>query len=196
MSLERPAKNTPQSAAQMREALDRLAPDLDNQQKAFILAHTALETRNFQSLKQFNVGNISTRDDKGLPFWRPNWYAEPGPDASERTKRLHQLMLEHKAPSAFRAYDTLDQGFGDYLRQMRGRFSPMLRARSASEFVKEWRNTGYTPDLDVDATLPNFTSLARKFGAVDTPLLDAGGSAVLLGFFFAGGLLWAMKKRG
>ena len=156
---ERPATRTPATAAELRGALLASAPELSTHQQALLLAHIAIENAKGKSIIQHNVGNfyVPKARQAALPFWRPSWFAPPGPGASARIRRLHDAMLSGKEPSAFRAFDSLDAGMANYMRGLRGKFSPMLAASTAADFVQAWKDTGYTPALNVEKTTPVFT---------------------------------------
>lgn len=187
---EVPATRTPADPATVAALMATLAPDLDARQRAYLLAHAAIETRRFRSLIQHNIGNISARDSGDYNFWRPSWYRLDD-DSSARDVRLHELMEAGKEPSAFRAYQSLEAGVGAYLSLMRGRYATMLRASSPEEFVLEWRNSGYTPRLDVGTTTPTFRAMLSQLGGADTDT-ESG----VVGWLFAAGALWALTRRG
>lgn len=190
-------KNTPLSPAVMKAMIELEAPDLSANQVANLLAHISIETRSGKSLKQYNFGNltIAKSNESNVLFWRPPWYGEQGADASARNKRLHTQMLAGKAPSAFAAYRTGAAGMRKYLSRMRGRYSPMLRAATPREYVQEWRDTGYTPGLDVEATLPNFEHFVEQYGGTSSPSQDARG--LVWPWLIAAGVgLWVLKKSG
>lgn len=192
---EVPATRTPASPETIMTALAAEAPDLSRHQLALLTAHVSIETGKGQHLVQHNIGNLIVPGSKEALFtyWRPPWFLPPGPDASERIKRLHAGMLDGVQPRAFRAFPSLNAGVRRYLSRMRGRFAPMLRAGSPEEFVKEWRNTGYTPDLNVERTLPGFSNLYRGFAGPDT----AGTASPLGPIALLGGsvLLWVLTRR-
>ena len=154
-----------------------------------LLAHTAIETARWRSLQNHNVGNISADDTSDVEFWRPTWF-EVDDSSSERDKRLHELMLQHKEPRAFRSYSSLDAGAAAYYDLLNRRFPNMLEAANdPAAFVQAWGER-YTPRLDEDATLPGFRALWRKFGGRLAPAPASGATllglsiAALAGFVF------------
>lgn len=170
---EVPRQNTP---ASLEDLGDRLARQrLSSRQRCFLLAHIAIETAQGRSIQNFNVGNltVSRAQLTSVPFWRPPWF-ELDETSTPRERELHQLMLEGKEPSAFRAYGSLDEGVSDYVRRLRQRFPSLLRASSPALFVKAWKESGYTPRLNVARTLPNFKALVRSFRC------SSGGPSLLL----------------
>lgn len=184
-----PATRTPASREQIAEALSRRG--LSRRQQGFLLAHILIETGRGNSIIQHNVGNLAAsravQQRDVASYWRPPWFDAPGPGASERTKRLHELMLEGREPSAFFAYRSLGEGIDEYLELLgRERFAPMLEARTPEQFVRAWKETGYTPRLNVAATLQTFRELLPKGTA-------AGGGVLLLLVLGAGG--WYLYKR-
>jgi hypothetical protein len=186
-----PMIRTPETAASIRAALANRG--LSNRQVDFLTAHILIETSRGQNVFQHNVGNIavtrSTQRAGVVPFWRPPWFA-PAPDASDRTKQLHEDMLRNQAPSAFAAYASLGDGVDGYLEFLhRDRFRPMLDARTPQQFVQAWRDTGYSPRLNVRATLPNFRGLLQH--------RPSGHGLLIVGLLLAGGAgLWYLRRRG
>lgn len=139
-------------------------------EREWTLAQIWLETAQGSALWQHNVGNITAGPSWQGDIWRPNWFEEPGPDASERTRELHRLMLEGRAPSAFRAYPSLEAGAADYVRQLDRSFPELLRAMgsgSALTVARAVRDSAYDP-----STQPE--SAARGFEAMRTQLRAQG----------------------
>src|SRR3990172_12618759 len=152
---EVPRQNTP---ASLEDLGDRLARhSLSARQRCYLLAHIAIKTAQGRSIQNFNVGNltVSRAQQTAVPFWRPPWF-ELDETSTDRERALHQLMLEGKEPSAFRAYGSLDEGVADYVRRLRQRFPSLLRASSPALFVQAWKDSGYTPRLNVPRTLVTF----------------------------------------
>jgi len=122
-----------------------------------------LETARGKSVQNFNLGNISAGESFEGNAWRPPWFTPD--DDSDRNVKLHQAMLEGRAPRAFRAYDTLEAGAADFMRQLHRTFPEVLDAAAdgdptgfrdalAQKYSKDYENT--PPE--------NFASLAREFG--------------------------------
>src|SRR5262245_41566242 len=100
-----PPNRTPMGPEAAKAALVDAFPSIDRETAALLLALIWIETRQGSSVVQHNPGNLSASERYQGKAWRPPWFAIDE-SSSERMKRLHQMMLEHKAPSAFRAYDS------------------------------------------------------------------------------------------
>lgn len=129
-----------------------------------LLAQTwGLETGRGESVINFNWGNI-TGSYQGN-FWRPPWF-DPGPDASERTLRLHELMLKGQAPRSFRAYPNHEAGARDYIKLLRDKFPSILQAARSGNvrsFAVAVRDSRYCPDCDPNRTTPTFQAFVDEF---------------------------------
>lgn len=179
--------NTPKSVEALREALR--GRDLSTKQRCFLLAHIRIENANGGGIFNNNIGNLSIRDTSDKPFWRPPWF-EPAPDASEITLRRHEEMLQNRAPRAFRAFATFESGLQTYLDRLRQGFPSMLAARSAAEFVQAWRDSGYTPGLNVRRTLQTFRALLAEDPECKASSVSRS-RGILAPLVFAGGVLGA-----
>lgn len=205
---EVPAISRSVTDAQLRAAVDRLAPDISRQQRAHLLALIVLETA--RRPRNWNLGNLaasqSYQQDPSNLFWRPPWY-EVNEDSSERDLRLHQMMLDGLEPSAFRAYPDLDAGLRALLKLLRsGRYDRLWHARGPRQWLEAQRETGYTPALDVNSTLPGFTSLVQHFGGSASrgvgESYNVGGldisatpaAMALLGLLGYGATRWATRR--
>lgn len=178
---EVPRHRTPATREQLAGALE--GHGLTERQRCFALGHLLLETRQGQSIQNNNPGNLTQSSRNTGPdspaFWRPPWF-EVDEHSSERDLRLHDRMLQGKAPSAFRAYGSLADGVAAYVSAVRRNFPSLLRARSIREFVGAIKSSGYAPDTDVRATIRTFEQLVqcRFRGASILPwLLGLGAGA-------------------
>lgn len=87
-----------------------------------------------------NPGNISANPDKYKGDWyRPVWFdlekvAKVENDAKRaRYERVHQMMLDHKAPSAFRSWPSIEVGMSDHLRTLHRNFPGILKGAGAGD---------------------------------------------------------------
>lgn len=161
-----------------------------------LMALVWLETGRGQSLNNHNVGNISASPNYNGNAWLPPWF-EVDDTSSERNIKLHEAMLNHEAPSAFRAYDSLDDGAHDFMVQLNRTFPEVLEAAAdgspegfrnalAQAYSKDYRNT----------PPKTFESLAKEFGFVP----NVGGKRTLpvlpvVAFIGVAGILaYAAKK--
>lgn len=186
---EVPRQNTPASLDDLARRLE--GKGLSRRQRCHMLAQIAIETAQGRSIQNNNVGNliVSSAQLTSRPFWRPSWF-ELDEQSSERDIELHQLMIEGKEPQAFRAYGSLDEGLADYLRMVRSSFPSLLSAGSPAAFVRAWRDSGYTPRLNVERTLVQFKRLLAQTGCKSSGGIGAVGWAVA-----GAGLWWLWRRR-
>jgi len=116
------------------------------------------------------MGNLTAY--QGYPkIWRPDWYdleeieAIPDEARQQKLRGLHAAMLAGKAPSAFRAYDTMTEGMDDFVKRLFADFPEVVEAAEtgkASEMVKALSRK-YSADYGSDH-VPVFASLQKGFG--------------------------------
>jgi hypothetical protein len=165
-----PRVNTPVTASDAKSAVESAYrselgrdPEL-TQELPLLMALVWIETARGRSVQNNSPGNISASDSYQGKAWRPTWF-EVDDSSSDRDKQLHQAMLENRAPSAFRAYDSLAEGAADFIRQLSHTFPEVLDAAAegdptgfrdalAQHYSKDYKNT--PPG--------NFESLAKEFG--------------------------------
>jgi hypothetical protein len=164
---------------------------------ALILAQVWLETARGKACDNNNPGNITGEAATG--YFRPIWF-EPSPDASPHILHLHDLMLQNQAPSKFRAYPTLAEGFSDYASHLSRRYQSIVDAANANDadaMARAIKTSGYTPDLP-DGVGPHLRSIQNEFldgglfGDVlkvgpASPIAFAGLGPLLLLFLFLKG---------
>lgn len=171
---EQPRARTPATEAELAEALIRshaqVFGDVPTRRRAtLLLAQWDIETANGKSIFNNNVGNLTANNESTQNFWRPPWFAPPpyeGNDAA-RLELLHQRMEDGKAPRAFRAYDTLEEGATSYMRLLKDRYPSILKAASngsAAQFATAVHSSGYCPDPECapEKTTASFASLQRE----------------------------------
>lgn len=147
-----PVQRTPLDETEAAFELLEALPELDREQAALLLALIWIETGG-GGLNNHNPGNVTANDRWPGRAWRPPWF-EVNEQSSDRMKRLHQLMLEGKAPKAFRGYTSATEGFQDFARVLKSSFAPLLAAASTGD-VATFR-----------------AELARKYSADYTPAHD------------------------
>lgn len=160
-----------------------------------LLALVWNETAQGKAVQNFNLGNISASEKFEGKAWRPTWF-ELTDSSSDRDRKLHQAMLENRAPRAFRAYDSLEAGAADYMRQIHKTFPEVLDAAAdgdpagfrdavAQKYSQDYK--GFPPE--------NFASLARQFGfepEVSLPV-SRNGTRLLAVLGIAGILAYGAK---
>lgn len=185
------AKRTPIEQADAAFELLEAFPNVDRETAAMLLSLVWIETAQGRSVIQHNPGNLTASDRYPGLAWRPPWFEVDESD-EPRMHRLHQLMLEGKAPKAFRAYRTLKDGFADFVRLLSTRpYAPLLseaRTGDVSRFRAELArrySADYTPAHD--RALTQFRDAFRPFVAeqpapdvsappAPPPLLASNGS--------------------
>jgi len=161
-----------------------------------LAAQIWLETARGQSIQNHSPGNVSAGASWPGKAWRPTWFDEPAPDASERIKHLHAEMLAGRAPSAFRAFDSLDDGMADYLRTLKRNFPQILAAGSPEQLAQAIWDSRYTRDLTPAQSAPSLRSLwteirkSNVFAALHDSSAAKTGGGILL---FALGLVSLFK---
>ncbi len=175
---EVPAVSTQISAEHARDALRASMPGIDRESAALLLALIWVETGRGHVTNN-NVGNITASDAWTGGAWRPPWFA---PSSDPHLAELHARMLAGQAPSAFRAYDSLPEGFADFARVLRQNFPSVLAAAAtgdAASFVNALHNSRYSTDYNA-SHIPTFRDLAAQFAALvaSFPGGVAGGAGV------------------
>jgi hypothetical protein len=171
---------TPLSAEHARDALLAAMPHLDRETALLVLALVWVETGHGGSCKNNNPGNITASSGYDGDAWRPPWFLDSD---DPHLHALHVRMLGGSAPSAFRSYDTAQQGFNDFAVQLVRRFSGLLRAGAtgdAATFVRAIRETGYSPDV-TPAHIGTFTSLQHELAPLVAHLPGGSGGSDVLG---------------
>lgn len=129
---------------------------------ALLLAQLMLETGNGAACHNYNCGNITSNEHGS--FFRPSWYSVDE-TSGPHLRQLHDLMLQGKAPRAFRAYESLEHGLRDYLAELRRDFPSLLEASYTEDpytFARAIRTSRYTPDAP-ENTDDSIAALQRKF---------------------------------
>lgn len=171
---EVPRQKTPASEAELASALIRahaaVFGDVPTKKRAtLLLAQWLIETAKGESIFNHNVGNLTANDASSVDFWRPPWFEPPPYDSgdAERLEVLHTRMLEGKAPRAFRAYDSLEEGATSYMRLIKDRYPRVLKAATAGsprQFATAVHEEGYCPDPECapDKTTGTFVALQKE----------------------------------
>lgn len=149
-----------------------------------------LESGSGKSVFQFNVGNITASSRWDGDFWHPPWFdlkeIEALPEGVNKKKylRLHALMLEGKAPKAFRAYENHRAAIKSYARLLKTTFPSIVSAADSgdvSAFAHAVRDSGYCPDCKPNETIPTFEIFSKQFrnsgifSSLPNSLLNDGG---------------------
>lgn len=188
-----PRQNTPVLMSAMPSLVDKAFQDegtrLSKNQVINLASLVAIETGRGKSVQNWNLGNLTAGESYSGKVWRPPWF-EVTDTSSERDKSLHKLMLEGKAPSAFRAYDSVQIGAKDFakfllkptyaglMKAANGSDSDNYRLAIAERYSKDYLNPKVTDTL---------IQLRSEFGGVPEtrtrsilPLLTGAGLLVTL----------------
>lgn len=174
-----PEHTTPITTTAARDALIEAFPDVDRETAALLLSLIWVESGG-GDLQNNNPGNLSASPNFPGRAWRPPWFEVSEDEPSEKLKRLHQLMIEHKAPEAFRAYKSISEGFADFVRLLRRpEYAPLLAAGATgdvptfrAELARRY-SADYTPDHD--RALKQFQDLFRPLvSSQPAPATNAG----------------------
>lgn len=130
-----------------------------------MMALVWIETARGNSIQNFNFGNITVPESYSGKAWRPPWF-EVTPESSERNKTLHEAMLAGKAPKAFKAYDSADEGALDYLAFTKRVFPGVLvaaKSGDADTFRKELAK-GYSKEYENPKATATIATFQSEFG--------------------------------
>lgn len=165
-----PRENTPIDATTARTHLvpayvEAFGRPPENQELPLLLALVWLETGRGKSMQNNNPGNFAAGDSYHGDAWRPSWF-ELDENSSERDKQLHQAMLEHKAPSAFRAYESLIDGFTDFVHGLKNTFPEVVAAAKTgdAEAFRAALAEKYSPDYKNPRSSVTLMALQKEFG--------------------------------
>lgn len=164
---------------------------------AFMMAQTAMETSQWKSIQNFNVGNITIGENADEFAWRPPWFEPPFKNARE--EKLHEEMLQGRAPKAFIAYGNLQLGANGYVNRLFHRFPEIIVAAEKGDARKVGLaiNQKYCPNCFHAEEIRNLRELADRFGAEQVRQPIRGGH---FGMWVLGGVAslmlakWGLKK--
>ncbi len=172
------AKNTPISKEQALAALQKAWGVVMSRELArSLLSLIWIETAGTQAMKNFNPGNISASDQYSGMLWRPPWYPEPTSDTPQKYADLHKAMLNKTAPSGFRAYGSLEDGFRDFVNQLRHSFPEVVAAgeHGTPDQFRQALSQKYSHDYRNPQATATFEKLQAGFAPV-VAHLPSGGS--------------------
>lgn len=184
-----PATVTHLTALEALGSLLTVMPNLSRQSATLLLALIWVETGR-GNVVQHNVGNLTAGASWTGAVWRPPWF-ELKPDASPRLQTLHALMLQGKAPSAFRAYETSEAGFRDFANVLNRQFPEVLAAAttgSADQLVNALKRR-YSADYG-KSHVQTFQRLQAEFAPLTAGMpagtvAPAGANLSALALLFA-----------
>ena len=174
--MEKPRTPTPLTEAELAQRVvsgyaSKFGVEPDQQTAELLLALVDLENAHGNAIIQFNWGNISTFAKDSVDYWRPPWFdldaVNALPDGANKTHLLavHQQMIDHKAPSAFLALPSHDDGVRVFLSNVK----PSMYAAAATgdplAFANAYFTSGYCPDQACKDSGPTFQKLQASIRA-------------------------------
>ena len=175
--MERPAVATPLTPDEVAAAIVpgyvlAFGGPPDRERAELLTALVYLENANGAAIIDHNWGNISVFASDSVDYWRPPWFdleaVQARPDSDPKKARYLQLnaqMQAHKAPSAFRAFDTDEEGIAFWLHAIP---KQMLDAASTGDpfaFAAAYFESGYCPDQACKESGPSFKRLQTQIRA-------------------------------
>jgi hypothetical protein len=174
--LEKPATATPLTedalARQIVSAyLVHFGHPPDRETAELLLALVDIENAHGNAIIQHNWGNISCFASDAVDYWRPPWFdldkVNALPDGPNKTHLLavHQQMVDHKAPSAFRALPDHDAGARVFLSNVKPSMYAAASTGDPMAFANAYWSSGYCPDQACKDSGPTFRSLQTAIRA-------------------------------
>jgi hypothetical protein len=163
-------------------------------QKVNLTCLVAVETDRGKSIQNGNLGNISAGESYSGRVWRPPWF-EVNESSAPSMLALNKKMLDGKAPSAFRAYESIQVGAVDFARLLLSPpYAALMRAADGSDvdaFRRELARR-YSSDYDNAAVTRTLEKLRAELGAASP---GAGGALALVVFLLSVAWLGRSKPR-
>lgn len=176
-------KNTPVSAQDCVTALEQAWNPaygiLTRELATSLLALCFIETGSGKSMQNYSPGNITAGNSWQGDAWRPPWFTEQPsspPDgvsqaAWQRNVTLHDQMLKGQAPSAFRAFPALIEGFEDFTKTLVKQFPDVVEAgrEGNADSFRVALSKRYSGDYKNPKATQTFQQLFQTF----TPLVQS-----------------------
>jgi hypothetical protein len=172
--VELPATLTPVTPSAMAAAVPaayavRFGQAPDRETAELLLALLFIENDHGRAVIQHNWGNISVFVGPNVDYWRPPWFdlesVEARPDTDPQKARyleLHQQMLEHRAPSAFAAFEDDQAGIVSWLAHVRPTMYDAAATGDPMQFAHAYWASGYCPDQACKDSGPTFEKLQAE----------------------------------
>lgn len=183
----------------IRAAFDAESVHLDRVSLAMLAVLSALETGRGASLTNNNFGFITAGPNYEGTVFRPAWFEESEAAGNPKLERLHEEMKAGRAPSAFRAYMTQEDGARDFARVLLANFPEVISAAKVSD-AEGFRSAlalKYSPDYRNPKATESIAKLMREFGLTPSVISTAGtGPTGLFMFALVLWLAWRHSKKG
>lgn len=209
-----PRTPTPLTRAEMAALfvpayVERFGEKPDRNRAELLLALAFLENANGAAIIQFNWGNVSVLPSESVSYWRPPWFdlaeveAMPAGPKKDRLLDVHQRMVEHKAPQAFRAMASHAAGLQRWLGELERRPTVLAAASSgdATAFAHAIFESRYCPDPECRDAGPSYGKLRDEIRAAgffaDLEKKKLARTAELPGlWFWCWGRLLSLRTSG
>ena len=172
-------------------AFEAIGAPLTTTQSVNLACLVGIETGQGTKCMNYNVGNITASPHWTGKAWRPPWFEADEAASDARLASLHEAMLRGTAPSAFRAYDSLEAGIADFAHVLTRNFPEVLEAAKETDANRFRLALGqryshdYISNSAVTATIEKLQkALGLAVGAV------GGGGLVIFAL-----LLWRAYRR-
>jgi hypothetical protein len=148
------------------EAFKAEGAPLRGLQRMMLAVLASIETARGRAMQNHNLGNITAGPSYPGAVWRPPWFDPSEAAGNPRLERLHQEMLAGRAPSAFRAYDSREDGARDFARQLKSSFPEVMRAALVpnAENFRAALAQKYSPDYRNPGTAAALAQLMKEYG--------------------------------
>lgn len=157
------------AAAVVPAYVQRFGRKPDRETAELLLALLFIENDHGRAVIEHNWGNISTAAGPTVDYWRPPWFdlekVNARPDSDPKKARylaLHQQMLDHRAPSAFRAFRDDQTGIVVWLANVKPSMYDAAATGDPAQFAFAYWKSGYCPDEACKNSAPTFKALQAE----------------------------------
>lgn len=152
-------------------------------QRANLSVLVGIETGRGKAVQNWNLGNITASVNYSGAAWRPPWFELADAMGNARLERLHAEMLAGRAPSAFRAYPSLEAGAADFARVLVHSFPEVLEGAKSSdpEAFRRALAKKYSHDYANAQVIKSIEQLQKEVG-LTANALDGSVIAFLIGW--------------
>ncbi len=193
--MEKPRTPTPLTEAALAQQIvsayaTHFGHSPDRETAELLLALVDLENSHGNAIIQFNWGNVSTFPKDSVNYWRPPWFdldaVNALPDGANKAHLLfeHGQMVNHRAPSAFLALGSHDEGARVFLSNVKPSMYDAAATGDPMAFALAYWSSGYCPDEACKNSGPTFQKLqaairAAGYFASLAPAKKKAGSPLL-----------------
>lgn len=189
MTLFVPRTSTPLAFTELPGLLSRafeaLGSPLTTTQSVNLACLVGIETAKGTKCMNYNVGNITASPHWTGKAWRPPWFDADEAQSDARLASLHEAMKNGQAPSAFRAYDSLEAGIADFAHCLTHMFPEVLEAAKETDANRFRLALGqkYSHDYISNAAVTKTIEKLQAVLGLAAGGVAGGGGLVLLAFW-------------